>query len=185
MENTVFDADEFSITALIGSGIEARLAIPNKQLAEINDCVHVLQCVRKNVTFYNFNREPNIGYVAVGSEPFFKSDNNLFLTATLPALRNIQHVLNNVGLADCIEATVPLNAYVYELLLNVAPSVKLIVNWFVSILKEIVRFWSMVCIYCADSLGDKSVLPAACSDKILGLGISPREYVKIADVANC
>ncbi|KAK2397051.1 glucan endo-1,3-beta-glucosidase [Trifolium repens] len=111
----LFDADEETMSALGGSGIEVMVAIPNNQLAEMADYDRALQWVRKNVTSYNYKSGGvNIKYVAVGNEPFLKSYNNSFLNVTFPALQNIQNALNQVGLGDSIKATVPLNADVYE-----------------------------------------------------------------------
>lgn len=49
----LFHAEEFSMSTLTGSGIETMVVVFNNQLAEMSDCTHVLQWVRKNVTFYN------------------------------------------------------------------------------------------------------------------------------------
>ncbi|KAK7315649.1 hypothetical protein VNO77_34215 [Canavalia gladiata] len=110
----LFDADESSMSALSGSGIEVMIAIPNNQLAQMNDYDRAMQWVRKNVTSYNFQGGVNIKYVAVGNEPFLKSYNNSFLNVTFPALQNIQNALNEAGVGETIKATVPLNADVYE-----------------------------------------------------------------------
>ncbi|XP_027350767.1 glucan endo-1,3-beta-glucosidase 8 [Abrus precatorius] len=110
----LFDADDSTMSALAGSGIEVMVAIPNNQLAEMNDYGRAKQWVKKNVTRYNFNGGVNVKYVAVGNEPFLKSYNNSFLNVTLPALQNIQNALNEAGLGDTVKATVPLNADVYQ-----------------------------------------------------------------------
>lgn len=110
----LFDADESTMSALAGTNIEVMVAIPNNQLAPMNNYDRAKQWVRKNVTRYHFNGGVNIKYVAVGNEPFLKSYNNSFLNITLPALQNIQNALNEAGHGDTIKATVPLNADVYE-----------------------------------------------------------------------
>ncbi|KAI4348441.1 hypothetical protein L6164_009164 [Bauhinia variegata] len=110
----LFDADESTMSALAGTGIEVMVAIPNNQLADMNDYDRAKQWVRKNVTRYNFKGGVNIKYVAVGNEPFLKSYNNSFLNITFPALQNIQNALNEANVGDAIKATVPLNADVYE-----------------------------------------------------------------------
>jgi len=51
----LFDADDTTMTALAGSGIEVMVAIPNNQLAEMNDFKRAQYWVRKNVTRYNFD----------------------------------------------------------------------------------------------------------------------------------
>ncbi|KAI4350378.1 hypothetical protein L6164_004838 [Bauhinia variegata] len=110
----LFDADENTMSALAGTGIEVMVAIPNNQLAAMTDYDRARQWVRKNVTRYNFNGGVKIKYVAVGNEPFLRSYNNSFLNITFPALQNIQNALNDAGVGDTIKATVPLNADVYE-----------------------------------------------------------------------
>lgn len=110
----LFDADDSTMSALAGTGIEVMVAIPNNQLAEMNDYGRAKQWVKKNVTRYNFNGGVNVKYVAVGNEPFLKSYNNSFLNITFPALQNIQNALNEAGLGDTVKATVPLNADVYQ-----------------------------------------------------------------------
>lgn len=109
----LFDADQSTMSALAGTGIEVMVAIPNNQLAVMNDYDRAKQWVRRNVTRYNFNGGVNIKYVAVGNEPFLTSYNNSFINITFPALQNIQNALNEAGVGDTIKATVPLNADVY------------------------------------------------------------------------
>ncbi|KAF7801493.1 glucan endo-1,3-beta-glucosidase 8 [Senna tora] len=110
----LFDADESTMSALAGSGIEVMVAIPNNQLAAMNEYDQAKKWVKKNVKRYNFKGGVNVKYVAVGNEPFLKSYHNSFLNITLPALQNIQNALNEAGLGDSVKATVPLNADVYE-----------------------------------------------------------------------
>ncbi|XP_034694343.1 glucan endo-1,3-beta-glucosidase 8-like [Vitis riparia] len=110
----LFDADSVTMSALAGSGIEVMVAIPNDQLAVMNDYDRAKAWVRRNVTRYNFNGGVTIKYVGVGNEPFLSSYNGSFLNITLPALQNIQNALNEAGVGDSIKATVPLNADVYN-----------------------------------------------------------------------
>ncbi|KAA8519053.1 hypothetical protein F0562_016173 [Nyssa sinensis] len=110
----LFDADQYTMSALAGSGIEVMVAIPNDQLAVMTNYGRAKEWVRRNVTRYNFNGGVNIKYVAVGNEPFLKSYNNSFLNVTFPALQNIQNALNEAGVGDSIKTTVPLNADVYN-----------------------------------------------------------------------
>ncbi|XP_008806060.3 glucan endo-1,3-beta-glucosidase 8-like [Phoenix dactylifera] len=110
----LFDADAKMMSALAGSGIEVMVAIPNNQLAAMNDYTTAKEWVRKNVTRYHFDGGVNITYVAVGNEPFLKSYNDSFSNVTFPALQNIQNALNEAGVGDSVKATVPLNADVYE-----------------------------------------------------------------------
>ncbi|XP_028761241.1 glucan endo-1,3-beta-glucosidase 8 [Neltuma alba] len=110
----LFDSADNTMTALAGTGIEVMVAIPNNQLAAMNDYDRAKQWVKKNITRYNFKGGVNIKYVAVGNEPFLKSYNNSFLNITFPALQNIQNALNEAGVGNTIKATVPLNADVYE-----------------------------------------------------------------------
>ncbi|KAF9661161.1 hypothetical protein SADUNF_Sadunf19G0038900 [Salix dunnii] len=110
----LFDADQNTMTALAGTGIEVMVAIPNDQLAVMGDYDRAKDWVKRNVTRYDFNGGVTIKYVAVGNEPFLTSYNGSFLNTTFPALRNIQNALNDAGVGDSIKATVPFNADVYN-----------------------------------------------------------------------
>ncbi|KAJ6822536.1 glucan endo-1,3-beta-glucosidase 8-like [Iris pallida] len=110
----LFDADESTMGALAGTDIEVMVAIPNDQLAAMNDYEAAQSWVKHNVTKYNFTGGVKIRYVAVGNEPFLTTYNGSFLNSTFPALQNIQNALNEAGLGDSVKATVPLNADVYN-----------------------------------------------------------------------
>ncbi|XP_068634321.1 glucan endo-1,3-beta-glucosidase 8-like [Aristolochia californica] len=110
----LFDAEQSTMGALAGSGIEVMVAIPNDQLATMNSYDAAKQWVKRNITRYTFTGGVNIKYVAVGNEPFLASYNNSFLNTTFPALQNIQNAINEAGHGDTIKATVPLNADVYN-----------------------------------------------------------------------
>ncbi|XP_065852120.1 glucan endo-1,3-beta-glucosidase 8 [Euphorbia lathyris] len=110
----LFDADRNTMSALAGSGLEVMVAIPNDQLAVMNEYDRAKDWVKRNVSVYNFNGGVNIKYVAVGNEPFLSSYNGTFVNITFPALQNIQNALNEAGLGENIKATVPLNADVYN-----------------------------------------------------------------------
>lgn len=56
----LFDSDDSTMSALAGTGIEVMVAIPNNQLAEMNDYGRAKQWVKKNVTRYNFNGGVNV-----------------------------------------------------------------------------------------------------------------------------
>lgn len=109
----LFDAEQSTMSALAGSGIEVMIAIPNDQLAAMTDYARAKKFVQRNVTRYNFNGGVDIRYVAVGNEPYLKSYNGSFDKTTFPALQNIQNALNEAGVGDKIKATVPSNADVY------------------------------------------------------------------------
>ncbi|XP_076899815.1 glucan endo-1,3-beta-glucosidase 8-like [Bidens hawaiensis] len=109
----LFDAEPTTMGALAGSGIEVMIAIPNDQLAALNEYSRAKKFVQRNVTRYNFDGGVNIKYVAVGNEPYLKSYNGSFYKTTFPALQNIQNALNEAGFGDRIKATVPSNADVY------------------------------------------------------------------------
>ncbi|XP_022932796.1 glucan endo-1,3-beta-glucosidase 8-like [Cucurbita moschata] len=110
----LFDADQSSMGALAGTGIEVMVAIPNDQLVAMGDYNRAKQWVQRNVSRYTFDGGVTIKYVAVGNEPFLSSYNGSFLNVTFPALQNIQNALNEAGYGDTIKATVPLNADVYN-----------------------------------------------------------------------
>ncbi|KAK1413923.1 hypothetical protein QVD17_29660 [Tagetes erecta] len=111
----LFEAEKRIMEALIGSGIEVMVAIPNFMLLDMSrDQSYADYWVDDNVTAYAYPGGVDIKYVAVGNEPFLKAYNETYLQTTLPALKNVQNALNRVGLGDQIKATVPLNADIYE-----------------------------------------------------------------------
>lgn len=56
----LFDADDSTMNALAGSGIEVMVAIPNDQLQVMTSYKRAREWVRRNVTRYNFNGGVNI-----------------------------------------------------------------------------------------------------------------------------
>ena len=56
----LFDADETTMSALSGSGLEVMVAIPNDQLKVMTSYDRAKDWVRKNVTRYNFDGGVNI-----------------------------------------------------------------------------------------------------------------------------
>lgn len=59
----LFDADETTMSALAGSGLQVMVAIPNDQLKVMGSYDRAKDWVRKNVTRYNFNGGVNITLV--------------------------------------------------------------------------------------------------------------------------
>ncbi|CAH8324036.1 unnamed protein product [Eruca vesicaria subsp. sativa] len=104
----LFDADETTMGALAGSGLEVMVAIPNDQLNVMGSYDRAKDWVRKNVTRYNFSGGVNITFVAVGNEPFLKSYNGTFINLTFPALQNIQNALNEAGLGNSGQCDFPI-----------------------------------------------------------------------------
>ncbi|KQK17850.1 glucan endo-1,3-beta-glucosidase 8 [Brachypodium distachyon] len=111
MKVKLFDADPWPVEALLDSGIEVMLGIPNDMLEIMSSYGSAQDWVKENVTAYGDKLK--LKYVAVGNEPFLKSYNGTFMKTTVPALKNIQKALDAAGLGDKVKATVPLNADVY------------------------------------------------------------------------
>ncbi|EXB24800.1 Glucan endo-1,3-beta-glucosidase 8 [Morus notabilis] len=112
----LFDADDWTVSSLAGSGIEVMVAIPNDQLNKLASSYnHAKDWVKENVTKHlRDNGGVDIRYVGVGNEPFLSSYNGSFLKPTFPALKNVQKALNKAGVGDKIKATIPLNADIYD-----------------------------------------------------------------------
>ncbi|KAL3825120.1 hypothetical protein ACJIZ3_021149 [Penstemon smallii] len=111
----LFEADDSILQALSGTDIQVMLAIPNYMLEDMSlDSGAAAAWVEANLTAYAYPGGVDIRYVAVGNEPFLKSYNGTYLQHTLPALKNVQEAINNVGLGSQIKATVPLNADIYN-----------------------------------------------------------------------
>ncbi|RRT64821.1 hypothetical protein B296_00030733 [Ensete ventricosum] len=62
----IFDAEETSMKALAGTGIEVMIAIPNDMLAMMNDYDAAKEWVKKNVTRYNFDKGNALNEAGVG-----------------------------------------------------------------------------------------------------------------------
>ncbi|KAF2306092.1 hypothetical protein GH714_012391 [Hevea brasiliensis] len=121
----LFDADPDVLTALIGSGIQVMVGIPNEMLAAISSSTTVSDSwVRQNVSRYVVKGVPDFSlyfllpcigrYVAVGNEPFLSSYSGQFQSYVMPALLNLQQSLAKANLAGYVKLVVPCNADAYE-----------------------------------------------------------------------
>ncbi|KAI5075990.1 hypothetical protein GOP47_0008055 [Adiantum capillus-veneris] len=106
----LFDTDENTLKALAGTDMEVMVAIPNKDLAGLQDADSALTWVEDHVKRYIFDGGVNIKYVGVANEPFLTSYNGTYVPLTFPALQNVQVALNKLDLGTKIKATVPMNA---------------------------------------------------------------------------
>lgn len=59
----IFDADERTLSALAGTGVEVMVAVPNDLLAAVGDLDRARRWVKENVTRYTFHGGVNIKYV--------------------------------------------------------------------------------------------------------------------------
>ncbi|KAL6603874.1 hypothetical protein ACP70R_044235 [Stipagrostis hirtigluma subsp. patula] len=108
----LFDADHWPVSALVDSGIEVMLGIPNDMLETMSSSYgNAKDWVKENVTAHG--NKLKLKYVAVGNEPFLKAYNGSFMKTTFPALKNIQKALDEAGIGGTVKAVVPLNADVY------------------------------------------------------------------------
>ncbi|KAA8519246.1 hypothetical protein F0562_013502 [Nyssa sinensis] len=111
----LFDADPYCMKALIGSGIEVMVGIPNEMLAVLSSSTAASDLwVRQNVSAYMVRGGVNIRYVAVGNEPFLSSYSGQFQSYVIPALLNLQQSLAKANLAGFVKLVVPCNADAYE-----------------------------------------------------------------------
>ncbi|CAI9087101.1 OLC1v1021090C2 [Oldenlandia corymbosa var. corymbosa] len=111
----LFDADPDSLRALMGSGIEVMVGIPNELLSGLASSGSVSDAwVAQNVSRYLGKAGANIKYVAVGNEPFLTSYSGQFQSYVVPALMNLQQSLAKANLAGTIKLVVPCNADAYE-----------------------------------------------------------------------
>ncbi|KAG6770939.1 hypothetical protein POTOM_022282 [Populus tomentosa] len=139
----LFDADPDALTALVGSGIEVMVGIPNEMLAALSSSTDASDLwVRQNVSRYVVKGGADIRgrkgkvegeagilqtfltrcslipyndrYVAVGNEPFLTSYSGQFQSFVVPALLNLQQSLVKANLAGYVKLVVPCNADAYE-----------------------------------------------------------------------
>ncbi|XP_044497511.1 glucan endo-1,3-beta-glucosidase 5 [Mangifera indica] len=111
----LFDTDPDVLKALMGSGIEVMVGIPNEMLAPLSSSTAASDLwVRQNVSGYVVKGGVDIRYVAVGNEPFLSSYSGQFQSYVLPALLNLQQSLGRANLAGYVKLVVPCNADAYE-----------------------------------------------------------------------
>ncbi|KAG6392430.1 hypothetical protein SASPL_146649 [Salvia splendens] len=92
----LFDADPDSLKALMGSGIQVMVGIPNEMLALLSSSASACDL-----------------YVAVGNEPFLTSYSGQFQSYVVPTMVNLQQSLAKANLAGTVKLVVPCNADAY------------------------------------------------------------------------
>lgn len=111
----LFEAEPDVLRALMGSGIQVMVGIPNEMLAALSSSTVASDLwVRQNVSAYVGKGGADIRYVAVGNEPFLTSYSGQYLSYVMPALLNIQQSLAKANLAGSVKLVVPCNADAYE-----------------------------------------------------------------------
>lgn len=111
----LFEAEADVLKALMGSGIQVMVGIPNEMLSLLSSSPSASDLwIHQNISAYTGKGGANIRYVAVGNEPFLKSYNGQFQNLVMPAVLNLQQSLVKAKLASSIKLVVPCNADVYE-----------------------------------------------------------------------
>ncbi|XVF16845.1 hypothetical protein REPUB_Repub10bG0067100 [Reevesia pubescens] len=111
----LFEADPLVLRALMGSGIQVMVGIPNEMLATLSSSPAAADLwIRQNVSTYIGKGDADIRYIAVGNEPFLTSYAGQFQSYVVPALANLQQSLARANLAGYIKLVVPCNADAYE-----------------------------------------------------------------------
>ncbi|EEF37353.1 glucan endo-1,3-beta-glucosidase 5 [Ricinus communis] len=111
----LFDTDPDVMKALVGSGIQVMVGIPNEMLASLSSSTAVSDMwVRQNISTYLVKGGVDIRYIAVGNEPFLSSYSGQFQSYVVPALQNLQQSLAKANLAGYVKLVVPCNADAYE-----------------------------------------------------------------------
>ncbi|OAY76138.1 Glucan endo-1,3-beta-glucosidase 6 [Ananas comosus] len=101
----LFDSDPGILRALVGSGIEVMVGIPNEMLSTLASS----QAASDVWVAQNVSR-----YIAVGNEPFLTSYAGQFQSYVLPAMLNLQQSLAKANLAGYVKLIVPCNADAYQ-----------------------------------------------------------------------
>lgn len=111
----LFEADSDVLKALMGSGIQVMVGIPNEMLPLLSSSPSAADLwVRQNVSAYMGKGGADIRYVAAGNEPFLSSYSGQFQNLVMPAILNIQQSLVKANLAGYVKLVVPCNADAYE-----------------------------------------------------------------------
>ncbi|CAN6479649.1 unnamed protein product [Victoria cruziana] len=159
----LFEADARVLEALMGSGIEVMVGIPNELLGALSSSPAAADLwVHQNLSRYVVKGGVDIRYVAVGNEPFLSSYGNQYLSLVLPAVQNIQLSLVKANLAGFVKPVVPCNSDAYQSSLpsqgSFRPDLTQIMTQLVSLLSSIGSPF-VVNIYPFLSLYDSSDFP--------------------------
>ncbi|XP_027369028.1 glucan endo-1,3-beta-glucosidase 5-like [Abrus precatorius] len=111
----LFEAEADVLKALMGSGIQVMVGIPNEMLPLLSSSPSASDLwVRQNISAYMGKGGADIRYVAVGNEPFLTSYNGQYQNLVMPAIQNLQQSIVKANLASYIKLVVPCNADAYE-----------------------------------------------------------------------
>ncbi|XP_008653187.1 glucan endo-1,3-beta-glucosidase 3 isoform X2 [Zea mays] len=101
----IYDANATVLTSLANTGIKAMVMMPNQNLAHAaRDPVYAAQWVQDNVKKYLPRTQINA--VAVGNEVF--DDPNVDKMTLVPAMKNVQKALADLGLANAVKVSTPI-----------------------------------------------------------------------------
>ncbi|XP_010434711.1 PREDICTED: glucan endo-1,3-beta-glucosidase 5-like [Camelina sativa] len=106
----LFDTNPDALRALMGTGTQVMVGIPNEMLSSFNSDLFVQQ----NLSRFIGKNGADIRYVAVGNEPFLTSYGGQFQNYVVPAMVNLQQSLVKANLANYVKLVVPCNADAYE-----------------------------------------------------------------------
>ncbi|EPS65725.1 hypothetical protein M569_09051, partial [Genlisea aurea] len=110
----LFDTDPEVLTALMGSGIETMVGIPNEMLSSLGASSSASDSwISQNVSRFMGKGGVDIRYIAVGNEPFLSSYSGQFESYVMPALINLQQSLSKANLVGIVKLVVPCNADAY------------------------------------------------------------------------
>ncbi|URD97561.1 X8 domain [Musa troglodytarum] len=111
----LFEAEPDILHALMGSGIEVMVGIPNELLGVLGSSPAACdQWVSRNVSRFMDKGGADIRYIAVGNEPFLTTYQGQYQSLVLPAMLNLQQSLVKASLASYIKLVVPCNADAYQ-----------------------------------------------------------------------
>ncbi|KAF7803890.1 glucan endo-1,3-beta-glucosidase 5 [Senna tora] len=111
----LFEAEPDVLRALVGSGIQIMVGIPNDMLSLLGSSPSAADLwLRQNVSAYMGKGGADIRYIAVGNEPFLTSYNGQYQNLVMPAILNLQQSLVKANLAGYVKLVVPCNADAYE-----------------------------------------------------------------------
>ncbi|KAJ6837085.1 glucan endo-1,3-beta-glucosidase 6-like [Iris pallida] len=111
----LFDSGPDVLRALMGSGIEVMVGVPNELLGALGSSPAASDVfVSQNISRYLVKGGADIRYIAVGNEPFLTSYQGQFQSLVLPAMLNLQQSLAKANLAGYVKLVVPCNADAYQ-----------------------------------------------------------------------
>ncbi|GER30654.1 glucan endo-1 3-beta-glucosidas [Striga asiatica] len=100
----VYDADPEVLSAFANTGVELTIGLEDKYIENFTDPAQAQDWVQHNVTPYT--NQTNITTITIGNEVLTSNDTKMIISL-LPAMKNVQKALADLGLSQQIQVNTP------------------------------------------------------------------------------